>query len=294
MLQGAFRVGEGLRRGLVTLPMPGCGSRATFRPAGSEGIDIIAPGRSEASVQKVRRAVAEGLSRWGGTVSGGELGICGGVPAGRGMGSSTSEVVAVLRAVAAAFGVQPSGKELAAATARSESASDPLMLDLARGTPLFDPVSCRVLAALDLPLPALEVVGFDPGGPEVPTDKLGRAEYSSAELKALDGLFQSLWRAVRSGDPRGLGRVATGSARINQRFLYRSELEEVISLAEGFGAVGVAVAHSGTVAGVLFDASEPAGRDGSDAVAGRLSDFGGEVFRFETGDVSGENLGELG
>ncbi|WP_162240362.1 hypothetical protein [Nocardia arizonensis] len=47
--------------------------------------------------------------------------------------------------------------------------------------------------------------------------------------------------------------MATASARLNQRFLEKPELETLVEIAAEHGAAGVQVAHSGSVAGVLFD-----------------------------------------
>jgi uncharacterized protein involved in propanediol utilization len=47
--------------------------------------------------------------------------------------------------------------------------------------------------------------------------------------------------------------VATESATLNQRFVSLRGFREIVALADEFGALGVQIAHSGTVAGILFD-----------------------------------------
>ena len=54
-----------------------------------------------------------------------------------------------------------------------------------------------------------------------------------------------------------LGRVATASSRINQRYLPKPVLDELLALCRRLGGHGVQVAHSGTVAGLIFDARMP-------------------------------------
>ena len=51
--------------------------------------------------------------------------------------------------------------------------------------------------------------------------------------------------------------MATASARVNQRFLPKPSLPDLIELSRRLGGAGVQVAHSGTVAGLIFDARRP-------------------------------------
>jgi uncharacterized protein involved in propanediol utilization len=88
---------------------------------------------------------------------------------------------------------------------------------------------------------------------------------------------------VRYQDPVLVGRIATASSRINQRFLPKPQFEQLQSIAECRGALGVQVAHSGTVAGLLFDPSDPhtnaaAARAWDDMVGLGLS----RTYRFRT------------
>ena len=57
---------------------------------------------------------------------------------------------------------------------------------------------------------------------------------------------------IRCSDPVRIGKGATRSALANQQVLFKPRLEEVLELSEQVGAVGVNVAHSGTVIGMLF------------------------------------------
>ena len=58
---------------------------------------------------------------------------------------------------------------------------------------------------------------------------------------------------LRRGNLADIGYGATLSARVHQRILYKPQLETVIGLAREVEALGVNVAHSGTVIGVLLD-----------------------------------------
>lgn len=84
------------------------------------------------------------------------------------------------------------------------------------------------------------------------------AEYNDAEVGAFQVMRAAMRRAVSTEDVVLLGRIATASARINQRFLPKLLLEPLLELCLRHGGCGVQVAHSGTVAGLIFDARLPA------------------------------------
>ncbi|GAA3991525.1 hypothetical protein [Thermobifida alba] len=89
------------------------------------------------------------------------------------------------------------------------------------------------------------------------TLRLAPVRYGAADLAAFEELRALLRRAVAEAGPVLLGRVATESARRNQRAVPKPELPAVEEAARGSGGTGVQVAHSGNVAGVLFDAAVP-------------------------------------
>ncbi|MFD7085955.1 hypothetical protein [Streptomyces sp. NPDC059918] len=64
-------------------------------------------------------------------------------------------------------------------------------------------------------------------------------------------------RGGRRRRPRLLGQVATESARLGQRRLRHPEFEALLTVSRRAGAVGVQIAHSGAVAGVLFEPAAP-------------------------------------
>ncbi|MFD9031944.1 GHMP kinase [Streptomyces sp. NPDC059567] len=259
ILQGVFLDAEGRRcAGLVTLPMAGPGSGAEFvrRPGTAPGaITVIPAGRTKAA-QAAALAVAECAERSGLPSCGGELSVSGEIPVGLGMGSSTSDVIATVRAVADSYGLRLAPETVARLAVRAELACDPLMLD---GRPvLFAQREGRVLEILGPALPPLVVVGCTlGGGAPVDTLALPVREADDADLRDFERLRTLLRRAVATGDARLLGEVATASARRGQQLLSHPEFDALTVIARRVGAVGVQIAHSGAVAGVLFDAAAP-------------------------------------
>jgi uncharacterized protein involved in propanediol utilization len=100
----------------------------------------------------------------------------------------------------------------------------------------------------------VRVLGFNTEGERgVATLTLPPVPYSAWEVEAYRAILGLLRRAVEEQDPGLLGRVATGSTLIMQRHRPKRHMPELLRLAEEAGALGVQVAHSGTVAGFLFE-----------------------------------------
>ncbi|MFE5541737.1 GHMP kinase [Streptomyces sp. NPDC056485] len=259
ILQGVFLDTDGRRcAGLVTLPMAGPGSRAEFlrRPGTPpEALTAVPAGRTKA-VRAAALALAQCAERTGQPPCGGELRLTGDIPVGLGMGSSTSDVIAAVRAVADSYGLRLAPESVARLAVRAELACDPLMWD--GGPVLFAQREGRVLEVLGPALPPLVVVGCALGaGAPVDTLSLPAPEPDEDEVRAFERLRTLLRRAVATADARLLGQVATASARRGQRRLRHPEFEALLTVSRRAGAVGVQIAHSGAVAGVLFEPAAP-------------------------------------
>jgi uncharacterized protein involved in propanediol utilization len=255
LLQGVFDDNDGrVRRALVTLPYGERGSRALFHPSDHHWGIVGTP-----ELSKVRRAAILALHRFSshpGPVKGGQIEIVSDVPRGIGMGSSTSDVTATIRAVADFYGVSLSREEVGRMAVLAECASDSIMID--DRVVLFAHRDGVVLETFGRELPPIVVVGCDTQpGARVDTLALTPARYDEREVASFQVLRAALRRAVVLGDVELLGRVATASARINQRFLPKPILGQLVDLCLSLGGCGVQVAHSGTVAGLIFDACRP-------------------------------------
>jgi uncharacterized protein involved in propanediol utilization len=252
ILQGIFHDNKGrLKKALVTLQYPECESRAAFYPS-PELTDVICP----AGMWKVHRASVFSMAEFAterSPITGGQVVITSAVPRGIGMGSSTADVTAVIRAIADFHGAKPTSEEIAKIAVRAEYASDPTMID--DRVVLFAQREGTVLESFGRGLPRMIVAGCnaDPENSGIDTVALTPAEYSAADIDTFCLLRAELRIAVAAGDVAGLGKVATASALISQRFLPKPTLEFLLDLCKRSGGCGIQVAHSGTVAGVIFD-----------------------------------------
>ncbi|WP_143229328.1 GHMP family kinase ATP-binding protein [Actinophytocola xanthii] len=252
LLQGVFVDASGRPcRGLVTLPMGGPGVRAEFAPTPGTGVVVVRPADRVKAARAASLATAECARRSGRPRCGGRLRLHSDIPLGLGMGSSSGDVIAAIRAVAASFGVELPPAAVARLAVRAEHASDPLMLE---DRPLlFAHREGRVLEDLGAALPPVVVVGCLTGGGR-PVDTLTvRGPCREEDVRCFEGLRALLRRAIADADLALLGRVSTESARRNQRVLPKEELTELEAVARRTGSAGVQVAHSGNVAGLLFD-----------------------------------------
>ncbi len=253
IVQGLFYSCDGaLEHGLVTLPCALFRAWARFRPLRAGPLTVEPGDRSRARTAARLTLDALGRTGWGGS-----LRVESNVPLRWGCGSSTTDVLATIRAVAEAFGATLEPAWVARISVASETASDSLMFAPDRAV-LFAQRRGSVLLDLGGPLPPLRVLGLntevDRG---VETLTLPPMPYSPWEVEAFGPMLGLLRRAVERQDPALLGRVATASTVITQRHRPKRFVPRLLRLAREVGALGVQVAHSGTVAGLLFD---PAGR----------------------------------
>jgi uncharacterized protein involved in propanediol utilization len=251
LLQGVFADRTGcLRRALVTIPVPHHGSRAVFHPSQHHWGILGTP-----ELTKVRRAAIltlQELATHPTPTKGGQIEITSDIPRGIGMGSSTSDVTATIRAVADYHGVSLPRETIGRIAVHAECASDSIMID--DRVVLFAHRDGEILETLGHQLPPLVIVGCNTQpGIQVNTLQFRPARYHEDEIASFQVLRAALRRAIATDDLPLLGRVATASARINQRFLPKPPLDALLDLCRRLGGHGIQIAHSGTVAGLIFD-----------------------------------------
>jgi uncharacterized protein involved in propanediol utilization len=294
LLQGALRRAGEVVSCLITMPVVGVGSRVRYvgaEPdrslAPMEACGGAAPGRvggapSQHVIEVVpdwkrKAARAAGLALvFVGAPVGGRLEIDCSVATGVGLGSSTCDVVAAIRAVSDAYGVELGAADVARLAIEAEGAADPIMFD--GEMVLFAQRHGLVLEALGSWTPPYAVLSIDtdPGGPGVDTLSLPVPQYTDADLAAFESMVGRAREAFRRRDPVVLASIATQSAVLNERFVPLRHFREIRDLAKEYRALGVQISHSGTVAGILFDARFDGGRGDAliDEVSARVRSLG--------------------
>ncbi|RPK41077.1 L-threonine kinase [Streptomyces sp. ADI93-02] len=239
-----------LRRGLTTLSCALFTSEASLELDGAASTLTVSP----AWKAKALRAALVTAEEIGLPQLRGVLHVRSSIEVGRGFGSSTSDVTATIRATLDAFGLELDNARIARLAVLAESAADPLMFD---DMLLFAHREGLVIESFEVPLPAVAVLGFPLNIGPVDTLAFPRARYNRNEIIRFDELRLELRSGALAGDLAAIGRVATESARINQRFLPVPQFQDLLDIATSAGAAGLQIAHSGSIGGFLFAPGDP-------------------------------------
>ncbi|MEV6808885.1 kinase [Streptomyces sp. NPDC051132] len=245
LLQGVLPQGNG--DFLVTLPIARW-ARATFH-----GV----PGTDELVVRPAHKRKALGLAstitRASATPMGGALTIESTLPEGKGLASSSADLVATARAVANALGEPMPPRRIESLLARIEPTDGVLY----PGIVAFYHRRVALHSRLGS-LPSMTVVSVDEGG-EIDTIAFNRIPkpFSAADRAEYARLLERMATAVARGDLAEVGAVATRSALMNQVLRPKRTLEVMTGICRQVGGLGVVVGHSGTCLGVLLDTSDP-------------------------------------
>ncbi len=221
---------------------------------------------------KAIAAVKKTLSFLGQPNLGGKLTIQSSLPISKGMASSTADVVAAIEATSLALERKLSKKQVAELALSVEPTDGSLF----PGIVLFDHRQGNIYEPLGSP-PPIDIVVLDFGG-KVDTVAFNHHDISAVSRKLEPQIAEALnlvHYGIATGNPQLVGQGATISARANQQILFKPQLEHVISLASEAGAVGVNVAHSRTVIGVLLDVRRSDKKEVADFLKKRLTELEG-------------------
>ncbi|WP_419992457.1 kinase [Streptomyces boninensis] len=279
LLQGVLPEADGGQDGdfLVTLPIARW-TMAAFRTETDGGALTVAPARKRKSLRLARMIAADA-----GYDGGGRLTVNSVIPQGKGLASSSADLVATARAVGAGLGVRLSARRIERYLARIEP-SDGVLYP---GVVAYHHRSVRLRAVLGS-LPAMTVVGIDEGG-TVDTIAFNRRPkpFTSRDRETYARLLDRLTVAVRRGDLAEVGAVASQSALMNQVLRPKPSLAPLLAVCREVGGLGVAVGHSGTTLGLLLDAADPDHAARTHAAAQACAELAGKVSVYRTLSFAG-------
>lgn len=172
------------------------------------------------------------------------------LPMGKGMASSSADISATCQSIALSVDkiLTP---DAIADIALSIEPTDGIFYP---GVILFDHIKGYLRHSLGNATP-MHIAIFDVGG-EINTLHFNQRSdlknlNRSKELQVRQAM-NLIMIGLATQDVSLIGKGATISALANQSILFKPHLEEIINIALSRGAVGVNIAHSGTVVGVLF------------------------------------------
>ena len=244
LVQGQFGNGEDF---LVTIPV-------NIQSEVHLELDFDSPAIQSHPIRKdkAKRAVRKALDALGYSSVGAVFEVISDIPEGKGMASSTADIVAACYATAQALGRELSAEEISRIAIEIEP-SDGVMYP---GVVCYNHRRGELIESLGI-LPPLEILAVDLGGcvdtlqfNQIPKD------YTVEELDTLQQAYELVKAGVQEDDLEKIGMAANMSARVNQRLLPKPHLETLIEISARYGAYGVCVAHSGTIAGLLFEPGE--------------------------------------
>ena len=246
-LQGMLCLNGVERRFLVSIPAPELNSLAVFDQSSSETLEVQ-PGWKKKALQAFTLA---SLSLTGRQPTG-TLRISSNIPVSRGLGSSTADCVAAIRAAASHAQQSITAAEIASLAHQAECYSDGTMFEDA--LVIFDHCNGRAIAAIDAAIPEFDIlIAEEIANPTlIHTDEFVRPEYSAEEIRQFASLLSDLQQSLRQQDHQLLGKVAQASAAINQRYMEKPLLKQAEAIVREQGGIGVAIAHSGDVLILLF------------------------------------------
>ncbi len=241
LVQGQFGNGDDF---LVTLPVDlwtEVRLELNFTSSIVHGIPV--------SKEKTRLAVRKTLDYLGYSAVGAAFAIKSAIPEGKGMASSSADIVAVCRATATALGLGISPEEISRIAVEIEP-SDGLMYP---GVVCYNHRRGELIETLGV-LPPIDILAVDLGG-SVDTLQFNRKpkDYTTGELDTIQRAYELVKTGIYNQDLEKIGKGAMLSAQVNQRLLPKPHLDVLVEIAGEHGAYGTCIAHSGTMVGLLFE-----------------------------------------
>ncbi len=186
------------------------------------------------------------------------------LPIGKGMASSSADIAAVCFAVAAAYGVELTAPEVSRIAAGIEPTDGVFFENIIR----INHMTGECLETM-VDFPRLQIAVFDVGGAVDTVTFHQRTDLDELSIKNEQRTDAAMALIRSSTSPEAWAKAATESSLANQTILPKKGLPELIDSAVKRGALGVNIAHSGTVIGVLF--SPETTQEHIDEIVGRLA-----------------------
>ena len=174
------------------------------------------------------------------------------LPEGKGLSSSTADMVSSLRALEKALGITLSDATISRLISEIEP-NDGLHLT---GSVLYDYVNGKSLFSNSY-VPDFFILGFDTGG-MVDTVRFNQRtpHFSKKEKQYYKSLAVKIQEALMIRDKSLIGRIAQKSAELWQKVLPKPNFAEFLSLSKSLSGCGIINSHSGTYLGIAFDAAK--------------------------------------
>ncbi|WP_231495879.1 kinase [Paucisalibacillus sp. EB02] len=203
----------------------------------------------------------------------GELKIRSDIPIGKGLASSSADLVATARAIENCYDFVIPKEQLEKFLYDIEP-GDGVMYD---GIISFYNREVKLIKYLGS-LPSLVIVGFDEGG-MVDTSEINNnpKPFTLLEKKEYKTLLIQLEHAINSRNLKQVGEVSTKSAILNQKLIPKKHLDSFVEICKAVDGLGVVVAHTGTYIGLLLSSEDRRYSSQLEQVRNMLQNLVGEL-----------------
>lgn len=179
---------------------------------------------------------------------GGQLIIDSEIIEGKGLASSSADLVATTKAMSKVlrFNITP---ELTCKFLQLIEPSDGVMY---KGITSFYHKELKLIESLGY-LKNVLIIGVEDGGTlDTIEYNLKKRYYLEDVFKYQDMLF-TISNAIKNQDLKTIGKISSESAILNQKNNYKKLLKPLLEICEQIQGIGVVVAHSGTYSGIMLD-----------------------------------------
>ena len=176
-----------------------------------------------------------------------QLGFKSNIPIGKGLSSSTADLLAVIRAFESGFDFQLTQAAISELLIKVEQ-HDPLHYE---NCVAYDHRRGKLLEDFNY-VPDYQIIGIDQGGTLSTQAYNSALSFDNNYIAMYDLLYQSLAEAFIRCDDLKIAQCATRSATIHAQRTNNRWLQGVLSHAEVWGVSGVVATHSGTCAGIIL------------------------------------------
>ncbi len=172
---------------------------------------------------------------------------------GKGLASSTADMVATARAIENYYEVSIP-MDILEKFIREIEPSDGIMY---QGIVIYNHLKVELKEFLG-DCPPLTILALDEGG-EVDTVKFNEKpkQYTKTDKEEYEYLLRNIRTAFAQKDLNKLGDITTRSAYLNQKQRHKKTFNEIEKVCNLIGGIGVVAAHSGTYIGVLISDDDP-------------------------------------
>lgn len=255
---------------LVTLPINRY-SNVVFTSVTNKNEIIVFPSNRQKSKQ-----LAELILNDYRLPMGGILEIHNNLLVGKGLASSSADLVATARAIDNCFSLNMSEEKLLYFIRQIE-VTDGVMYE---GVVSFYHRKVQLSKMLGY-LSKLAIICLDEGG-MVDTLQFNQLEkpFTWKEKEEYEYLLETISNAIRENNLKKLGEVSTRSAILNQKILGIRNFDNVLGICHEIEGIGVVITHSGTCIGILLSLEDPEYQRKLFSAFEELSKLSGEVHLF--------------